>query len=58
MTKKLTFIFPKAVEIIDITYYWKNEIGTIKSVAFFDGKEYEDETEINCYKPITEQEKT
>lgn len=55
MTKKITFIFPEAVGIIDMTYYWKNETGTTKTVAFFDGSECADGDEVNCYLPVTEQ---
>ena len=55
MTKELTFVFPKRVGIVDMTYYWRTETGeTIKTVAFFDCKDYDDGEEINCFKPLEE----
>ena len=55
MTKKITFVFPEAVQIIDIKYYWKNEKGMTKSLFFCDGKDVSDGAEVNVYLPVTVQ---
>jgi len=47
---KLTLVFPDGVEFIDLTYYWKHkDIGNIKTVTCFNGKDHEDGAIINCY---------
>lgn len=48
--KELTLILPDETDYVDITYYWRDTVGMVKTCVCIDAKKQESGDKITCYK--------